>query len=82
MDMSELCAYACCTMVSRWGSGMMHTREEAYHGLDIRMRNRVKLVVLELELGAEVDICALVLRRVAISGCREDWVEGQQQAAE
>lgn len=43
-----------------------------YHWLDIRMRDGVELVVLELQFGTNVDICSLILGRVAIFWCRKD----------
>ena len=42
------------------------------HGLDVGMRHGVELDVLGLVVRAEVDESALVLRRVAVPGRRED----------
>lgn len=42
------------------------------HRLDIRMWHGVELVEVELIVGANVDVGALVLCAVAITWCRED----------
>jgi hypothetical protein len=42
------------------------------HRLDVGMRHGVELDVLGLVVGAEIDESALVLRRVAVPGRRED----------
>lgn len=43
------------------------------HGFDVRVRDGIKDVVLQLVVGANVDIRPLVARRVDVVGCREDW---------
>ena len=44
-----------------------------YHGLDIRMRDSVKLVKVQLELWANVDIGTFVLGAVAVFWRRKHW---------
>lgn len=44
-----------------------------YHGLDIRMRDSVKLVEVELELWTNVDIGTFVLGTVAVFRRRKHW---------
>lgn len=48
-----------------------------YHWLDVGMRDRIKLVEAELIVGADVDVCALILRLVAILGRRENYTHNQ-----
>lgn len=43
-----------------------------HHGLDVRMRHGIKLVKVQLEVLLNVDVSALVLGAVAVSGSRED----------
>lgn len=45
---------------------------EAYHRLDVRMRNSVELVELELVIRLDIDVGSLVFGAVAVSRCRED----------
>lgn len=42
------------------------------HRLDVGMRHGIELVEVEFHVIADVDVCALVLRRVAVLRCRED----------
>lgn len=44
-----------------------------YHGFDVGMGHGVELLVLELVIGTNVDVCTAVFCRVAVSGSREDW---------
>lgn len=44
-----------------------------HHGLDVGMRYGIKLLILELIVGANVDVGAPVLRRVAVPRSREDY---------
>lgn len=44
----------------------------AYHGLDIRVRYGIKLVELQLVVGANVDIGSPVLGGIAVFGGGED----------
>jgi hypothetical protein len=43
-----------------------------YHRLDIGMWDSVKFMILEFQIRSDVDICAFVLRTVAVFWCRED----------
>ena len=43
-----------------------------HHGLNVRVRNCAKLLKLEFKIGSDVDVCALVLRRIAVPGRREN----------
>lgn len=42
------------------------------HGLDVRMGDGVKDIVLELVVRPDVDVCALVARGIDVVRCRED----------
>lgn len=44
-----------------------------YHGLNVGMRYGIKLLILELIVGANVNIGTPVLRRVAVPRSREDY---------
>lgn len=46
--------------------------QKTHHWADIRVRYGVKLLVLELIIGANVDISATVLGRVAVLGSGKD----------
>ena len=69
-DMSELWAYAC-IIVSWDGNAYFGKRGGTYHGLDVRVGNRVELLVLQLVVRPNVDVRAPVFRRVAVLGRRE-----------
>lgn len=42
--------------------------------LDVRMRDRVEAVVVELIVGFNVDVGTFVLRTVAVLGCGENFI--------
>lgn len=44
-----------------------------YHWPNVRMRDSVELVEVQLVLGSDIDIGTLVLRHVAVLGRRKDW---------
>lgn len=44
----------------------------AYHRANVRVRHSIELLILELVVGADVDIRSPILRRVAVSRSRED----------
>lgn len=68
-DMRELCAYAWYSVsVEIWIPDMVST----YHRLNVRMGHSIKLLVLKLVVGADVDVGTSVLCRVAVSRGRED----------
>ncbi len=48
-------------------------RGTSYHGFNIRVRNGIKLLILQLIIRADVNISTTVLGRVAVSGGREDY---------
>lgn len=45
-----------------------------YHWADVRVWDGIKLLELELKVGANVDVGAPVLSRVAVPGSREDLI--------
>ena len=53
--------------------GARHWRN--YHRADIRVRDGIKLLILELIVGADVDIGTPILGRVAVPGSREDLTQ-------
>ena len=62
--MSELLAYAWGRLEYRKGRS-----EQAYHWLDVRMWHCFELDKVKFQFTANIDVCALVIRNVAIFRC-------------
>lgn len=61
------------------------SRDETYHRANVWVRHSIKLLILELIVGADIDICSPVLCRVAIPRSREHYetsVENQENVRE
>lgn len=56
--------------ISRWCEMKVDWKTD--HWLDIRMRDSIEFVVLQFEVRANIDVCSLILGRIAIFGCGED----------
>ena len=56
------------------GWGWAGTAVGPYHRFDVGVRDGVKLVEVELVIGADVDIRAPILRLVTVLRCREDYM--------
>lgn len=69
-DMRELWAYA--WILCQKKRSLVESAIGTYHWLDIWMRDRIKLLIVKLIVGANVDISASVLCRVTVPGSRED----------
>lgn len=73
----ELFAYA--YVGSAWFRAGISTRAkasgengESYHRPNVGVRNSIELVEVQLVFRANIDVSTLVLRHIAVLGCREN----------